>query len=249
MPDKGDLMVAYKQSLTTDEHAALPEAARGFYKQVGSNYVPDIEGVDNLPGLTSALASERTARETAEGALKPFKGYTPERLAELTALEQSSKLGKLTSKGEYDQALAQVNATHTQEKEALNKRLADQALDHGLDAVLLRAGVIDNRLGNAKLAAKNHVRVAENGTLEIIGANGQPAGVEVDKFFTGDWKTNNLYFFNGNGGAGSGSTGGGNQATGEVPTKTRAEFNALTPQQKADFSELVGQGKAQLVAG
>ena len=243
--------MAYKQTLTAEEHGALPEAARGFYKQVGNSFVPDIEGIDNLPGLTSALQSERSAREQAEGALKPFKGLTAERIAELTALEQSTKLGKLTSKGEYDTALETVKSGYEQTITGLNQKLHDQALDHGLDSVLLSAGVDPKRLSNAKLAAKPHVRVADNGALEVVNPSDQkPTGTELKKFFGDDWKKDNLYFFLPSGGAGSGAdTSLNTGAAGEVPTKTRAEFNALSPQQKADFSELVGKGKAKIVNG
>lgn len=251
MPAKGDSEpVAYKQTLTADEYTALPEPARGFYKLVGTNYVPDIEGVDNLPGLTSALQKERTDRENAQNALKPFQtaGLTPERITELLALEQSTKVGKLANRGEYEAALAAEKKPLLDENATLKQQLDEQALDHGLDAVLLKAGVIPERLGNAKLAAKNHVRVGEGRKLEVV-ENGQVVATDLEKYFGGDFKTKNLYFFNGNGGAGSGATGSTQPGAGEVPTKTRAEFNALTPQQKADFSELVGQGKAQLVAG
>jgi hypothetical protein len=252
MPDQGDRdTVAYKQTLNADELAALPEAARGFYKQVGSNFVPDIEGVDNLPGLTSALASERTARETAQNALKPFTaaGVTPERVTELLALEQSSRVGKHMSKGEYDTALeTQLKPVQT-ENATLKEQLRNQGLDHKLDQVLIAAGVINDRLPKAKKIAKDYVRVADDGTYEVIGDDGKPTSHKFDEFWGGAFKKDNLFLFSGNGGAGSGSTGSSQPGAGEVPTKTRAEFAALTPQQKGDFMELVGQGKAQLVQG
>lgn len=242
--------MALKQSVSTEEHGTLADSLKPLYKQHGTGYVLDVEGIENITGLTSALASERTARETAEGALKPFKGMTAERLAELTALETSTKLGKLTSKGEYDTALETVKSGYETQISDLQKRLNEQALDHGLDSVLLTSGVIPERLGNAKKAARDYVRVAENGQLEVINPSDQkPTGTDLKKFFGEDFKSKNLYFFNGNGGAGSGATGGAQPGATDLPTKTRAEFNALNPQQKADFSELVGQGKAQLVAG
>lgn len=243
--------MALKQSVTADEHGALAEPLKALYKANGTGFVLDVEGIDNITGLTSALSKERTDRETAQAALKPYQtaGVTPERLAELLALDQSTKLGKLTSKGEYDEALAAVRTDFETKLTQAQQKLQEQALDHGLDSVLLRAGVIPERLANAKLAAKNHVRVASDGKLEVIGPNGQPNGAELDKFFAGDFKTGNLYFFNGNGGAGSGAQDNTKPGATELPVKTRAEFGALTPTQKVEFSELVGQGKAQLVNG
>lgn len=244
--------MALKQAVTTEEHGLLDAALKALYKQSGTGFILDVEGIDNITGLTSALASERSRANTAEGALKPYQtaGLTPERITSLLALEQAGKVGSLTSKGEYDQALELVKQGHTTQLTAMQEKLNEQALDHGLDSVLLKAGVIQERLPVAKKAARDYVRVAEGGALEVIDpATKQLNGKKPEEFFAGDFKTQHLYLFNGNGGAGSGAQNNMTPGAAEVPVKTRAEFNALTPQQKVDFSELVGAGKAQLVNG
>src|ERR1044071_8704519 len=107
--------MALKQKLTAAEHAALgSDAERGYYKQAGADYVLDIEGVDNVTSLTSALQSERTRANTAETNLKKFEGVDPDKWKQYVAAEQNSGVAKLADKGQYDQALATVTQTHEQ---------------------------------------------------------------------------------------------------------------------------------------
>lgn len=189
--------MAYKPSLTSDEYNALPESARGFYKLVGTTYVPDIDGIDNLPGLTSALASERTARETAEKLAKRFTdtGITPERLAELLELEQSQQVGKLTGKGEYDKAKQLIESQATEKITAAEKRAHEKIIDAQLTVALSQAGVLPERLEDAKEVTRKLVRVAKDDSLEVIGKDGQPTGVDFSKFVKEDLRTAKPWYY------------------------------------------------------
>ncbi|WP_298962239.1 hypothetical protein [uncultured Methylobacterium sp.] len=56
----------------------VPEALRPSYKEDNGKFVLQVRKVDgfaleNITGLTNALSAERTLKETAEAALKPFK--------------------------------------------------------------------------------------------------------------------------------------------------------------------------------
>lgn len=238
-----------KQSLTADEHGALPEAERGNYKLVGTNYVPDVEGIDNLPGLASALDRERQRANDLDKALKPFSGLTAERVQQLLDLEKSQNIGKLTSKGEFDAAREQIEKDANQRVSDAEQRARNVTIDYKLDQALIKAGVIPERLEVAKMLARQRVKLMEDDSLSVVGPDGKVSGTTLDKFLSEDFKTQNAYLYQPNGGAGTGAQPGTKANLGAgVQTKTRAEFAALSAQEKIDFSNLVAQKKAQLVA-
>lgn len=236
-----------KQKLTAAEHQALAsDTDRANYKLVGSDFVLDVEGVDNITSLTSALATERSARQTAETNLKKFEGVDVERYKTLTAAEQGQQLGKLTDKGQYDKALETVNQQHEAKQKELQQKLDAQAIDHALSLGLSAAGVIPARLKDALQIARPMVAVHE-GSVGVLGADGKVDLTKpLDQWLGQDFKKDRAYLYAPNGNSGSGAQNGTNTATGDKPTKTRAEANALPPAEKMAYMEQVSAGKAVL---
>ena len=107
------------------------------------------------------------------------------------------------------------------------------------------------RLNDALQIARPLVGNNADGSVGVLGADGKVDLTKTfDKWLSEEFKKDRAYLFLPNGNAGSGAQG--DTATtlqaGAV-TKTRTEFNALSPQEKIDFSNLVAQKKAAIVAG
>lgn len=187
--------MAYKPSLTSDEWNALQEPARGFYKLVGANYVPDIEGIDNLPGLEGAYRTEKQKREDFEKALKRFEGVDPDKYQQLLTLEQSQEVGKLAGKGEYDKAKQLIESQATEKITAAEKRAAEKMIVSQLTVALSQAGVLPERLEDAMEVTRKLVRLAKDDTLEVIGKDGQPTGVDFAKFVKEDLRAAKPWYY------------------------------------------------------
>jgi len=235
-----------KASLTADEHGALPDTEKTNYKLVGSAYVPDIEGIENLAGLTSALASERTARETAEKSLKPYQGVDVAKYQQLIQAEKDQHLGSLTSKGDYDTALATVKSDYDTQITALKKQMDEKDIDYGLKSALVDAGVIKERLDDAMMVTRPRVTLLEDRSLGLLKDGKPDLTVDFKKFASEVLKAEKPWYYAPGNGKGTGAENG-TRGTGATPVKTRKEFDGMTPQEKIDFSILQGQGKAQLV--
>ena len=110
--------MALKAVVTKDEHAALPDATRAFYKAEGESFILDAEGLDTHPttkGLKTALDAERTGRSSITAELselkKKFEGIDSEAareaLAKLKDLERAALEGDIPDKfkGEFEKAV------------------------------------------------------------------------------------------------------------------------------------------------
>lgn len=173
----------------------MPEPARGFYKLVGTNYVPDIEGIDNLPGLEGAYRTEKQKREDLEKAAKRFDGVDPDKYHQLLALEQSQEVGKLAGKGEYDKAKQLIETQATEKITAAEKRAAEKIIMSQLTVALSQAGVLPERLEDALEVTRKLVRLAKDDTLEVVGKDGQPTGVDFAKFVREDLKASKPWYY------------------------------------------------------
>ncbi len=216
-----------KQSLNATEYGALPETERGNYKLVGQNYVPDIEGVENLPGLTSALAKERADRENAQAALKPFEGIDPAKYNELVELEKQVNVGKLTSKGEYDQAKQLIEQQATDRISTAEKRAEEKIITSQLTLGLIKGGVLPERLEDALEIARKTVRLAKDDNLEVVGADGKPTGVDFNKFVTEEFKAKKPYFYAPSNVSGTGAENGTRGKTIEGDLSGKSAFERL----------------------
>lgn len=238
-----------KQQLTTAEHAALgSDAERGYYKQVGANYVLDVEGIDNITSVVSTMQAERTRANTLQSDLKKYDGVDVDRYRQLVSADQGQQLGKIVDKGQYDKAVETINAQHKAELDARDARLNAQAIDHSLTLALSQAGVIPERLNDALQIARPLVGVLD-GAVGVLGADGKvDAALKLDKWTGETFKKDRAFLFqpNGNGGSGAQNGTSGQGGQGEKQVKTRAEFNQLSPADKIAFSNLVAESKAQI---
>lgn len=239
-----------KQSLTAEAHAALPEGERGYYKEHEGVFVPDIEGVVNLPGIVSTYQKERSDKEALQKWAKPFQdaGVTFEEITELRELKRSSELGKLTSKGEYDEAKKRIEADAQAKVEDANRRATEKMIMAQQQLALINAGVKRERLEDAMLVTRPTLKLGQNDSLVMVipDAAGQPTDVNFDEYLAGDFKTKKAWYFEPGNGNGTGADPN-NKGGGAKQTKTRAEFRQLDGAGQLEYSKLVQAGKAELV--
>lgn len=238
-----------KQKLTATEYAALAsDAERSNYKLVGADYVPDVEGVDNLPALVNAYGTVKGEKETLTTQLKQFEGVDPVKYREYVAADQKAGIAKIVDKGQYDQALETVTAQKDGTISELQQKLNAQAVDFALTTGFATAGVIPERMKDALQIARPLVGVNADGSPGVLGKDGKvDLTIKFDDWLKNDFKKERAYLYQPNGNGGSGAQNGTNTATGDKPTKTRAEANTLPPAEKMAFMEQVSQGKAVLV--
>jgi hypothetical protein len=245
--------MAKKSKLTKQEFEALTdEKDKQSYELVGefaffTGEIPDVAG------LQTALESERTLRSNAEKALAPFTGLDPVKAKEALAAQQKGAGGgepDLTKPEGVKAAIASMQKDFDDRLKAERERADKLTIDRTIESTLIKAGVLPDALPDAMLAVRPMVKpIGEDASvLGVVGPAGTFLGTDFSTWASTELKKQKSYFFadNGQGGTGAGqSRGAGNG--GSVISKTRAEFDQLTPQQKIDFSNQVDQGKAALV--
>jgi len=186
--------MALKPSLTTDEHAALDAAQQPFYKQLGTGFVLDVDGIDNLPGLEGAYRTEKQKREDLEKAAKPYAGIDPTKYAQLLELEKAQQVGTHLNKGEYEKAKELIERNADEKVTNAEKRAAAKMTDSQLSLILTKAGVLPERLEDAMDIARKIVRLAKDDTLEVVKGENEII-TDAAKFFAEEWKQQKPYFY------------------------------------------------------
>lgn len=151
-----------------DGIAALPEGLREHYREdEGGRYVLNVEpaegySLENIDGLKSALAKERTARERIETALKRFEGFDPAAEADRIASERIRTLEEET---------ALKHSREIEEAETRVKRLTREMERTLVEAAAVRAvaearGAVDLLMPHIR----GHTRLdeARDGTLKVV---------------------------------------------------------------------------------
>jgi hypothetical protein len=158
-----------KAVLSEEEHGKLEASEQEFYtKNDKGNYVANVEGVEDVTGLKSALGSEREQNKTnknqirdLEGKLKTWEGYDPEEVK--AAVEQSRALKdkKLISEGKIDELVAQRTeravADFESQKKAFNAELEKVTGERDSFKNKLHSVLIDNKI--SEVATKPEIGV------------------------------------------------------------------------------------------
>lgn len=191
--------MSFKAVVTAEEHKALPEAQRGFYKEQDGQWWLDVEPVGTIGlvdhgALKTALSKERASKETAEKALKRFEGMDPEkvrdmerRLAEFADSDPDKKLAahkkqfeeQLTAKlkGEQDAVFKKAREEGealTKEREALTRQLDEALVGNALNkAITAHKGTVEL----LEFPLRQYVRMKrmDDGkhVIRIVDADGQ----------------------------------------------------------------------------
>jgi len=234
--------------LVVDSLEAVPETVRSLYVQNGDKFKLDVSGIEDTTGLKSALDKERkAAKEAASQAAAWSKlGKSPEEIQALVDAQAQAEAEKLTKAGEWDKLRAQMNEKHQQELAAVNGKVTakDQALSKYLvdaaatSAIASAKGVPELLLPHVRGAVKV---IEDNGeyAVRVVDASGNPRVNGKGEFLTIsdlviEMKQSEVLgrAFEGSGATGSGASG--TQGKGGAKTISRADFDALSPNERAN---------------
>lgn len=155
-----------------DDLEALPEEVRGFYKQDGSSYKLDVEGVefpDDVKGVKNALNSERRMRQNLEKQIAKFpQDFDADRWEELKDL--ADKGGKKVEPDPADIAKRWEKKLSEKEEEIARRdaQIKNLTVDLELDRAIADSGFIDDaRVRNAVKAL-----MEKRGPAVVEGENG-----------------------------------------------------------------------------
>ena len=232
----------------------LPDALKSEYKkQQDGTFLLDVAPVgdfalENVKGLKSALASERTAKEGLERQLKSFDGLDSEKAREALKKMEDLANGKADdkTKEQIEAIKRQLTEKHTGEMNTKNeeaKRLTSQIEKLLIEAEAVKA--IGENKGNATLLlphvkAATRIRKSDSGEfiVEVIGsdgnarispATGSTAPMKISELIA-EMKTSETFApaFEGVGASGSGSAPSGKTTVGgtiKVTDKQAIEAN------------------------
>jgi hypothetical protein len=235
------------------EHAKLGKEVQALYVKKDGKFRLDVE-VEDVSGLKSALAAERTARETAERTAKEtakrFEGLDPDEIRKILEKMGSDEERQLLKDGKIDQVVEKRMAKAAQaaekrlkeaqaETEAAKGRAAkfeQRVLDNHIRAAATKAGLHPNAIEDALFRARTIFKVNEDGDAFQLGTDGKPVLGKDGKspYAPAEWldgmKESAPHWFPA-GNSGGGAPGDKNKPGGGAGQKTmkRTEFDALGP--------------------
>lgn len=147
--------MALKAYLTSEEHEALDESARGLYVEQDDGYRLDVESANgwnlgNISGLESTLRKQKQELAKLKTSLKSYEGMDPE--AARAALERIESMGEGDAKvkDQIESVRRQMAEVFDKERSTLTSQA--QALEEQLKAHLVQAAAAQALKGaNAKL--------------------------------------------------------------------------------------------------
>jgi len=242
---------------------AVPENYRGAYAEVegGGAFELSTEAVGSFElvdtgNLKSALVKESGTVESLEKALAPFKRFEESGIGVDDALKAVERIaewdkGNIDNEAEVvrriDSVKQQMVAEHEAEKSGLvstNEKLSSKLRTLLIDNEAIKA--IEARKGNVELLlphVRQRVKVIEKDGdfgVQVLLESGEPAidgagnGIGIDALIKG-FEEKYPMAFKGAASSGGGAPGAGAPGAGGGKTKTRAEFDALSPAEKAAF--------------
>lgn len=177
--------MALKRTLTTEEHAALPEGMRPLYVQNGDGFRLDAEPDDGAE-LKRALENERQTskkrQEQLDALSKRFDGIDPDKAKKLLSDAEALEREKLKAQGDFESREKQLLDKHQAELAERDKRLTElqrrvrnTELERAARAALAEHGGSPALLLPTVKSALDVVE-AEDGTLQVVvlGADGKP---------------------------------------------------------------------------
>lgn len=234
---------------------SVPEAARGFYKEVDGKFTLDVDGYEDPVGLKSALEKERLAAKTAlqkeREAIKNANawqalGKSPAEIEQIIAKQREFEEQQMISKGEGDK----IHAMRTEAMKAdYEKRLAEtkalaeknanqvkafqgRVLDESLRAAISDAGLHKFAVDDAVLVGRTIFGLSDDASPVAMGADGEPVLGKDGKtpLTPTEWlesmKEKKPHWWPANA-----SGGGSRQSNGTAFSKLRAEMTALEKSQ------------------
>ena len=220
----------------------VPETVRSMYKQEGTAYVLDVEGV--VP--KERIDEFRNNNIQLQQQLEKLKHIDPTKYAELIALDTQVKEGELIKAGKLEEVVnlrvGEMKRTYETEKVTLstqlstaNSQLALLLIDNTVKNAAIKNGVVDTALDDLVLRARSTYTldkgqpVPKNEKGEVIYGKDGTTPMSIDDWMTGLKKTAPHLF---RGSSGSGANGGRNNG--------QVDMSKLTPSQKISIG--IAQG-------
>jgi hypothetical protein len=220
----------------------VPETVRSMYKQEGTVYVLDVEGV--VP--KERIDEFRNNNIQLQQQLEKLKHIDPTKYAELIALDTQVKEGELIKAGKLEEVVnlrvGEMKRTYETEKVTLstqlstaNSQLALLLIDNTVKNAAIKNGVVDTDLDDLVLRARSTYTldkgqpVPKNEKGEVIYGKDGTTPMSIDDWMTGLKKTAPHLF---RGSSGSGANGGRNNG--------QVDMSKLTPSQKISMG--IAQG-------
>lgn len=237
-------------ALTVDSLDSVPEPFREHYTEADGKFRLNVDGLEDVTGLKTALDKERASAREAAKTLKDWQklGKTPEEISALLAKTVDDDKKKKKDTGDVDALLAEAEKRFNTEKEQL-ARERDDALKYEREAViserlvaaLVRNGATeegiellpDRLAGRIKFEREDGKRkliiTAPDGETPMYGAKmTEPATLDD---LAKEAMTKYPSLFKGEGTSGSGTRP--NRGSSGGKTLTRQAFEALSPAEKA----------------
>lgn len=241
--------------------ATVPEPVRGMYRQEGTSYVLDVEGVDNHPAV-SGLRRNRDElldqRKKDADRFKAYEGLDPEAARAALAAQQKADEDRARKAGEFDQLREQMATKHREERERLESDLKsrDSVIDElvrenvatsaiakaeGSTTLLLPHVLRQTRTVKDEATGKYiAVVVDEKGNERISDSSGKRMTIEE---LVAEMKGKDDYAgaFRGTGSAGGGAAGAGNKNGGSAGTgAVKSRKDLTSPKAHSEFIRVHG---------
>lgn len=226
---------------------SVPEAARGFYKEVNGKFTLDVDGYEDPVNLKSALAKEREAAKTASKQASQWQalGKTPEEIQALVEAQAQSERDKLTKNGEWDKLREQMTKQHQvelqkerDEKAAISKSLEKRLIDADAIAALAAADGSPALLLPHVRSATRVIKDGDDYKVQVVDVAGNPRVNGKGEFLTiadlvEEMSQSDVYglAFKAKRIAGSGAQS--SQGVGSGKTIQKAVFDSLKPSERA----------------
>jgi len=180
------------------------------------------------------IVNERLSRQQRQFD-KKLDGIDPEKARELLAKQEQAELEAQKQRGEFDSILKSTVEKKDAEINSYKAKLQETLIDGALTASASRNNAVDAVQVTQLL--KGNTRLSEDGTVEVLDANGTPRYNDKGELLTVDeqvteFLTANPHFVRAtSGGSGSqGNTGG--DTAGKL---SRAQFEQLPPVKRSEF--------------
>ena len=211
--------------LNVDTLDGLDDSVKGLYVERDGKFQLDVNGIEDVSGLKSALEHERTSRK------KAIENASVAEKARLKAIEDQAKESgdhkQLYTSSEEARAALQTELdgvkkgiANSERKTAATKVAAEIA--EGANVDLLSKFIVD-RLGHADGEVKV---LSKTGELTVSSLSDLANEFKNDERFSSLVKGNQ---------SNGGGANGGDKSGGAAKTMTRADFNALNPIAQSNF--------------
>lgn len=219
-----------------------------------------------ITALNGEAQGHRTKAEQAVADLKKYEGIDPAKARE--AFDTLSKIDqkKLIDAGEVEIVRGEIKAvfqsqvdTLTTDNQTLKGRIAQMQLDGAFNSSKFVKDNLAIPTDIAQATFGRNFTIADDGKMTAKYSNGnvvysldpaksgQPAEFEEAIKLLVDSYANKNAILKGNDNSGAGNTGNAGNPGGGSKTKTRAEFEKMSPQDQAKFAAEMNEGKAKLV--